>query len=77
MKPALAELIEGGLALDPAERVRLADCMYDSLGENGEKSIMEEWAAEAERRDAEIDAGTANVAPWDKTMRELKARYVR
>jgi putative addiction module component (TIGR02574 family) len=77
MTHTLAELIEGGLELGSTERERLADRMYESLGDDGGKAVTEAWVAEAERRDAEIEAGTAELRPWDETMQELKAQYVR
>ena len=49
------------LKLTPEERARLADRLIASLSDDAE--IEEAWAAEVERRIAEIEAGRARVVP--------------
>jgi putative addiction module component (TIGR02574 family) len=49
------------MKLTPEERARLADRLIASLSDNAE--IEEAWAAEVERRIAEIEAGRAPVVP--------------
>jgi putative addiction module component (TIGR02574 family) len=49
------------LKLTPEERARLADRLIASLSDDAE--IDEAWAAEVERRIAEIEAGRAPVVP--------------
>jgi len=49
------------MKLTPEERARLADRLIASLSDNTE--IEEAWAAEVERRIAEIEAGRAPVVP--------------
>ncbi len=49
------------LKLTPEERARLADRLIASLSDDAE--IEEAWAAEVERRIAEIEAGRAPVVP--------------
>ena len=49
------------MKLTAEERARLADRLIASLAENAE--IEEAWAAEVERRIAEIEAGRAPVVP--------------
>ncbi len=49
------------LKLTPEERAHLADRLLASLSEDAE--IEEAWAAEVERRVAEIEAGRVTVVP--------------
>ena len=49
------------MKLTPEERARLADRLIASLSDDAE--IEEAWAAEVERRIAEIEAGRAPVLP--------------
>ena len=56
------EVLEAeALKLAPEERVRLADRLIASLSEDA--GIEEAWAAEVQRRIAEIEAGRAPVVP--------------
>lgn len=56
------EVLEAeAMKLSPEERARLADRLIASLSEDAE--IEEAWAAEVERRIAEIEAGRAPVVP--------------
>jgi putative addiction module component (TIGR02574 family) len=56
------EVLEAeAMKLTPEERARLADRLIASLSEDAE--IEEAWAAEVERRIAEIEAGRAPVVP--------------
>jgi putative addiction module component (TIGR02574 family) len=49
------------LKLTPEERARLADRLIASLSDDAE--VEEAWAAEVDRRIAEIEAGQARVVP--------------
>lgn len=56
------EVLEAeAMKLTAEERARLADRLIASLSEDAE--IEEAWAAEVERRIAEIEAGRAPVVP--------------
>jgi len=56
------EILEAeALKLTTEERARLADRLLASLSEDEE--IEEAWAAEVERRIAEIEAGRAELVP--------------
>jgi putative addiction module component (TIGR02574 family) len=60
--PTHVEVLEAeAMKLTPEERARLADRLIASLAEDVE--IEEAWAAEVERRIAEIEAGRAPVVP--------------
>lgn len=59
------------LKLSSAERARLAEHLIASLDEDSE--IEEEWAAETERRIAEIEAGTAQLIPAADAIARARA----
>ena len=59
------------LKLSSAERARLAEHLIASLDEDSE--IEEAWAAETERRIAEIEAGTVQVIPATDAIARARA----
>lgn len=60
--PNQVDVLEAeAMKLTPEERARLADRLIASLSDDAE--IEEAWAAEVERRIAEIEAGRAPVVP--------------
>ncbi len=56
-------------SLPREERARLAEALIASLDEDSE--IERQWAAEAERRAAELDAGAVHTIPADQVFAEL------
>lgn len=69
--PATLDTIETeALKLPPEERVRLADHLLASV--SGEQEIEEAWAAEIERRIAEVEAGRISLVPAHEAI--LRAR---
>ena len=69
------EVQEEALELSVEERSRLAEDLLDSLLTDEERAIEQEWLEVAERRRAEVDAGTATLIPAEDVIRELKAKY--
>ena len=69
------QILDEAMRLSDEERGRLAEEMHDSLLTDEEREIEKEWIAVAERRLAEIDAGTAKLIPADDVIRDLKAKY--
>ena len=66
------EIIEAqALKLAAEERARLADRLIASLFEDHE--IEESWAAEVERRVAEIESGRAKVVPAAEAIARARA----
>ena len=61
MPVTVADLESQALRLTPEERAQLADRLLASL--STDTSVQEEWAAEAQRRLAEFDAGTVAAKP--------------
>ena len=66
------EVLEAeALNLSAEERARLADRLLASLTQDGE--IEEAWAAEVERRIAEIESGRAQTVPAADAIARARA----
>ncbi|MCC6486474.1 MAG: addiction module protein [Candidatus Hydrogenedentes bacterium] len=61
------------LGLPPAERARLLEKLISSL--DVDPCIEEAWAAEVERRNAEIEQGAVSTVPGPEVLARLKAEF--
>jgi hypothetical protein len=68
------ELRAVALQLSPEERAELASELLLSLDDLNEAEAERLWIEEAERRDAQIDAGTAKLIPGDEVIAEARSR---
>lgn len=62
---------EEALKLTSGERAALAQRLLASLDEDSE--IDDAWAAEVERRIAEVENGTAQVIPIEEALSQVRA----
>ena len=70
--PSRLEDVEAeALKLSAEERARLADRLLASLSENAE--VEEAWAAEVERRIAEIEGGRVQLVPAADAIARARA----
>lgn len=69
------EIISAALALPPDTRAMLAEHLLESLDVEDQKRIDALWAAEAERRDKEIEDGVVTPIPGEEVMNRLRSRY--
>lgn len=60
--------------LPEQDRMRLIDALWDTLPEELDAPLSDEWAGEIERRIAELEAGTAQTIPWSQVRAEALAR---
>lgn len=67
------ELLKEAISLPVELRVQLADALLKSLNP-ARAEIDELWAAEAERRVAEIEAGKAELIPGEEVFAKLHKR---
>ncbi len=68
------EAIEAeALQLSAAERARLVERLIASLDTDPE--VEEAWAAEVERRSAEIESGAVSLIPGPEALASLKAEF--
>ena len=61
------------LRLTPGDRARLVDRLIATLYADPE--VEEACAAEVERRQAELENGTASLLPGPETLTRLKAEF--
>ena len=61
------------LHLPPGERARLIERLITSL--DADPDVEEAWAAEVERRQAEIESGAVSLLPGPETLAKLKAEF--
>lgn len=70
--PSQLEVVEAeALKLSAEERARLADRLLASLSEDAE--VEEAWAAEVERRIAEIESGQVQLVPASEAIARARA----
>ena len=70
--PSQLEVVEAAaLKLSAEERARLADRLLASLSEDAE--VEEAWAAEVERRIAEVESGQAQLVPASEAIARARA----
>ena len=68
------EAIEAeALQLPPTERARLVERLITSL--DIDPDIEEAWAAEVERRNAQIEQGEVSLLPGAETLAKLRSEF--
>ena len=68
------EVLEAeALQLSAAERARLIERLIASLDTDPE--VEEAWAAEVERRNAQIESGAVSLVPGPEALAKLKAEF--
>jgi len=73
MSSTLEALEAEALQLSASERARLVDRLIASLDIDPE--VEEAWAAEVERRNAEIESGVVSLIPGPQALAKLKAEF--
>jgi hypothetical protein len=68
------ELMREVMRLDTSERAAIAHELLNSLEVLSEAEIERLWVEEAERRSAEIDAGTVDTIAADEAIAQARAR---
>jgi putative addiction module component (TIGR02574 family) len=61
------------LHLSTGERARLVERLITSL--DADPEVEEAWAAEIERRQAQIESGAVSPLPGPETLAKLKAEF--
>jgi len=73
MSSTVEALEAEALQLSPAERTRLVERLIASL--DADPEVEEAWAAEVERRNAEIESGAVSLVPGSEALARLKAEF--
>jgi hypothetical protein len=67
------EIQAAALKLEPGARARLAGKLLESLEALSEAEIAKQWAEEAERRNADLEAHPESGRPAADVLREARA----
>jgi putative addiction module component (TIGR02574 family) len=70
------DLITEAVSLPVEERAILVESLLRSLNPT-DAEIDKAWAAEAERRLAEVRAGTMTTIPADEVFADIRSRFAR
>jgi putative addiction module component (TIGR02574 family) len=73
MSTTLETLEAEVLRLSPKDRARLLDRLIASLDVDAEAEAA--WDAVADKREAELEAGTVQSVPLDAALSRLEARF--
>ncbi len=65
------ELAIGALALDPADRLRLASELIDSVEGPEDPGWSQAWASELDRRVADAERSGETGRPWSEVRADL------
>lgn len=74
MKLQSEDIENAALELAPKARLRLAHALVRSLESVDPETIRELWIDEAERRDAEMDAGEVRGVPGEEVLARIRAK---
>lgn len=73
MSATVEELEAEALSLSSAQRARLVEKLIASL--DSEPDIENAWAAEVEKRHAEIESGAVSLLSGPETLARLRAEF--
>lgn len=73
MSLPLATLEAEALLLTAAERALLVERLIASL--DADPEVEDAWAAEVERRNAEIESGTVSLLPGPESLAKLRSEF--
>ena len=73
MSPTVEVVEAEALQLSAAERARLIERLIASL--DADPDVEDAWAAEVERRHAEIESGAVSLLPGAETLAKLRDEF--
>ena len=65
------------LSLPPDERAWLAEELIASLDEGQDAEIQAAWAAEIEKRIAEVESGETETVSWEEASARIRAKLTK
>lgn len=77
MSSVADRITEEALSLPADMRIDLVEKLLTSLNLPTQDDIDREWAAEAERRVAEIESGEVALIPIEEVFEKLRRKYPR
>jgi putative addiction module component (TIGR02574 family) len=69
-----AEIVRAAMELPEDERVRVLEELLVSLEPAPDEDVDAEWAAEIERRSAELKGGMVRPIPWSEVRSRARKR---
>jgi putative addiction module component (TIGR02574 family) len=73
VSPRAQRVLPEALQLPPKARADIAGTLLRSLDAKEETNVEEPWAAEVERRVAEVDSGKVKLVSWSQVRRRLRS----
>jgi putative addiction module component (TIGR02574 family) len=77
MSTTVESVLADALRLDAAGRAEIATELLASLDAPVDPAAEAAWAAEIQRRVAELDAGAAKLESWDDVRRRIEATILK
>jgi putative addiction module component (TIGR02574 family) len=83
MSETATKLLEQLLQLPQADRLLIADRLWESLGDSEKQAVIDEslddpeFQAELQRRLESVANGTAEMIPWEQAREEMRAELER
>jgi putative addiction module component (TIGR02574 family) len=74
MSRTFTDVWKDAAELSDEERATLAGLLIESLEGEADPDVEAAWAAEIEKRVAELDAGTIESVPWEQVRQRLLDR---
>lgn len=74
MPKTFNEIFREAADLPEHDRATLAGLLIDSLEGEPDPGVEAAWAAEIERRVAEVEAGAVKTVPWEEVRQRLLDR---
>lgn len=68
---AKQNVIEQALRLTEAERLEVAEAVYQSLEGPADAGAEQAWSTEIQKRIADLDAGRVKLVPWSQARRQI------
>ena len=68
------DIFRDAAELSERDRATLAGLLIESLESEPDPEVEAAWAAEIERRVAELDAGAVKTIPWEEVRQRLLDR---
>jgi putative addiction module component (TIGR02574 family) len=77
MSTSADTILGTALALPPDERAWLAEELIASLDEGQDAEVEAAWAAEIEKRIAEVESGEVQTVSWEDARARIRAKLVK
>lgn len=72
MSDKMKQVLENIKGMSIQERAMLAHCLISSLDQSQDEDVDDAWAAIAERRFKEIEAGEVTVLSWEQIKKDIR-----